>query len=96
VNRAGLSGFHLFGRAGLAGRSGQRPLGRPSRFAYLPFGAGPRVCIGAQFALNETVLVLPALLRRFRLGAGDAAPVLPVTVLTTVPDHRPAFRLRPR
>jgi len=37
------------------------------RFAYLPFGAGPPVCIGAQFALAEAVLVLAALLRRFRL-----------------------------
>ncbi len=66
------------------------------RFAYLPFGAGPRVCIGAQFALAEAVLVLAAFLRRFGLELETRRPVLPVTVLTTAPDHRPAFRLRSR
>ena len=68
----------------------------PERFAYLPFGAGPRVCIGAQFALAEAVLVLAAVLRRFRLELATQRPVLPVAVLTTAPDHAPTFRLRPR
>jgi unspecific monooxygenase len=54
------------------------------------------VCIGAQFALAEAVLALAALLRRFRLELATPRPVLPVTVLTTAPDHRPAFRLQPR
>jgi unspecific monooxygenase len=66
------------------------------RFAYLPFGAGPRVCIGAHFALTEATLVLAAFLRRFRLELATTRPVLPIAVLTTVPDHRPLFRLRPR
>jgi cytochrome P450 len=35
--------------------------------SYLPFGAGPRLCIGRDFALVESVLVLAALLRRFRV-----------------------------
>src|SRR5262249_49629440 len=35
------------------------------RFAYLPFGAGPRVCVGAQFALTEATLVLAMLIREF-------------------------------
>ena len=72
------------------------PAPPPERFAYLPFGAGPRVCVGAQFALAEAVLVLAALLRRSRLELATRRPVLPVTVLTTAPDHRPGFRLRPR
>lgn len=72
------------------------PAPPPDRFAYLPFGAGPRVCIGAHFALTEAVLVLAATLRRFRLELVPGRPVLPVAVATTVPDHRPAFRLRRR
>jgi cytochrome P450 len=68
----------------------------PPRFAYLPFGAGPRVCVGAQFALAEATLVLAALTRTFHIARADATPVLPVAIVTTQPDHAPMFRLRPR
>src|SRR5262245_227197 len=66
------------------------------RFAYLPFGAGPRVCVGAQFALAEATLVLAMLIRRFAVTVADDRPVLPVAVITTQPDHPAAFRLEPR
>ena len=36
------------------------------RFQYIPFGAGPRICIGAQFATAEALLVLADWLARFR------------------------------
>jgi unspecific monooxygenase len=68
----------------------------PPRFAYLPFGAGPRVCVGAQFALAEATLVLAALIRNFVVTLDEARPVLPVAIVTTQPDHHPAFRLRNR
>lgn len=42
-----------------------RSVGRP-RFAFIPFGAGPRVCIGAAFAQAEATLILATLAQRFR------------------------------
>lgn len=65
------------------------------RFAYLPFGIGPRVCIGAQFALVEAAVVLAGLLARHRLELVGPRRVLPVAVVTTHPDRRPTFRLEP-
>ena len=68
----------------------------PERFAYLPFGAGPRVCIGAQFALTEATLVLARLVQRYHIALEDDEPVMPVAVVTTQPSRAPAFRLSPR
>jgi cytochrome P450 len=66
------------------------------RFAYLPFGAGPRVCVGAQFALAEASLVLAKLIQRFEVALADDAPVLPLAIITTTPDHPARFWLRAR
>ena len=66
------------------------------RFAYLPFGAGPRVCVGAQFALAEAAVVLAKMVQRFEISLADDEPVLPITVITTQPDHPAPFQLRPR
>jgi cytochrome P450 len=68
----------------------------PDRFAFLPFGAGPHVCIGAQLALTEAVLVVARLLRGSVVELVDQGAVLPVGVLSTRPDHAPLFQLRPR
>jgi cytochrome P450 len=65
------------------------------RFAYLPFGAGPRVCVGAQFALTEATLALASVIRAFDVSLNEAPP-LPVAIVTTQPDHPPMFRLRAR
>jgi cytochrome P450 len=73
---------------------GDRPL--PHRFAYMPFGAGPRICIGAQFALTEACLVLAMMIQRFHVSLADATPVRPVAVIVTQPDHAAPFHLRPR
>jgi cytochrome P450 len=66
------------------------------RFAYLPFGTGPRVCVGAQFAMTEAVLVLAILLQKFEIRLDQPRPVLPTAVVTTQPDHPAQFRLRIR
>ncbi|MBV8507935.1 MAG: cytochrome P450, partial [Alphaproteobacteria bacterium] len=68
----------------------------PERCAYLPFGMGPRVCIGAQFALTEATLVLAAMVRAFHIKRASSELVVPVAIVTTQPDHPPLFRLAPR
>ena len=55
----------------------ERSAGR-HKFAYMPFLAGPRKCIGDGFALLEMQLVLPTILRRYRLSAVPGFPVRPV------------------
>lgn len=68
----------------------------PARFAYLPFGAGPRICIGAQFALTEAVLVLARLLSAFAVRFAGPSAVAPRGVVTTQPDRIVRFELMPR
>ncbi|MSP02067.1 MAG: cytochrome P450 [Acetobacteraceae bacterium] len=68
----------------------------PPRFAFMPFGAGPRICVGAQFAMAEAMLVLASLVQRFEIDLDDPRPVLPRAVVTTQPDHAPLFRLTRR
>jgi cytochrome P450 len=68
----------------------------PDRFAYLPFGVGARVCIGAHFALVEATLALARLIAAFKIELVDKLPVLPVGVVTTQPNRSPMFVIRPR
>lgn len=78
---------------------------RPERFldqahpwgidAFLPFGAGPRVCIGAGFALAEAQIILATLLARFEIGLSGERPVIPIASITLGPDHEPDFILNP-
>jgi cytochrome P450 len=55
------------------------------RYAYLPFGVGPRVCIGAAFALQEATLVLATLMRHFALDLAPGQSVWPVMNFTLRP-----------
>jgi len=72
------------------------PAPPPDRFAYLPFGAGARVCIGAHFALVEATLALAKLIGAFRVDLIDRGPVMPVGVVTTQPDRSPMFSITAR
>ncbi len=55
------------------------------RYAYLPFGDGPRICIGASFALQEAVIILATLLSRFRFSPVKGKDPEPVMILTLRP-----------
>jgi cytochrome P450 len=72
------------------------PAPPPDRFAYLPFGVGARVCIGAHFALVEATLALAKMIGAFRVELLDKEPVMPVGVVTTQPDRSPMFRIARR
>ncbi len=58
-----------------------RDQNRP-RYAFLPFGAGPRVCIGASFAMIETVVILATLLRSLRFRPVPGHQPRPVARIT--------------
>jgi cytochrome P450 len=64
----------------------ERSAGRP-RFAYLPFGAGPRVCIGQMLAMNEAVLILASLAQRYQLWLAAGQVVQPQANITLRPKH---------
>ena len=74
-----------------------RFVGKPSPWtsgdAYLPFGAGSRICIGAVFALAEAQIVLATLLQRYTIATESKRPVMPVGRLTILPSYVPRFRL---
>ncbi len=57
------------------------------RYAYLPFGDGPRICIGASFAIQEAVIILATLLARFRFHPVAGRAPDPVMILTLRPNN---------
>lgn len=59
---------------------------RLPRFAYFPFGGGPRICIGNHFAMMELVLVLATILRDYRVEDLSESPV----------ELDPSVTLRPK
>jgi len=62
-------------------------LKRLPRFAYFPFGGGPRQCIGNAFALMEAALILATIARKFRLPLVANHPVVPLASITLRPRH---------
>jgi cytochrome P450 len=66
------------------------------RFAYLPFGVGPRICIGAAFALQEAIIVLAAIIRHFTLELKPGHTVWPLHRVTLKPKDGLPMVLRRR
>jgi cytochrome P450 len=58
---------------------------RLPRFAYMPFGGGPRLCVGNRFAMMEAVLILAAVARRFRVELEPKRMPAPFPTITLRP-----------
>lgn len=68
----------------------------PARGAYIPFGLGPRICIGQGFALQEILTVLAMILPRFSFELVDPGRVFPHSRITLTPEGGLPAIVRPR
>ncbi len=68
---------------------------RLPRFAYVPFGGGPRICIGNRFALTESVLILATIARAWRMRP-TGPPPSPYPTITLRPEGGVTMRLERR
>lgn len=66
------------------------------RCAYMPFGAGPRICIGGNFAMTEMVVGLASLLQRVRFLPDEGEEPRPVQRITLRPATELVLRIAPR
>jgi cytochrome P450 len=71
-------------------------IARRDRLAYIPFGFGPRICIGASFAMTEAVLALATLAQRFRLRVATGCRVEPQAVFTLRAKNGMQMEVMPR
>ena len=56
-----------------------------NKYQYLPFGAGPRVCVAANFAMMQAQIILATLLQDFEFAPGAPAPH-PIMMMTVLPE----------
>ncbi len=70
------------------------PAAQPDRYAYMPFGAGSRICLGNMFAMMEAQLILGTLVQHVTFNRIDASPVELDTVVTLRPKHPLMVQLR--
>jgi cytochrome P450 len=67
------------------GRFAAENRGKLNKYQYLPFGAGPRVCVGADFAMMQARIILATLVQRFRFTPAAPSP-RPVMMMTVRPE----------
>ncbi|KAB7614830.1 cytochrome P450 [Amylibacter sp. SFDW26] len=68
---------------------------KPERYAYLPFGDGPRICIGAQFAMIEAKIILATLISRYKFEKIAGKTPKPVMIITLRPDGGVPLKVTP-
>lgn len=73
----------------------ERKAERP-RYAYLPFGGGPRICIGNSFAMTEATLLLASIVQRYRLSLVPGTRVALEPLITLRPKGHLMMTLTPR
>jgi cytochrome P450 len=64
------------------------------KYAYFPFGGGPRICIGNQFAMMEARLILATIAQQYRLAAVAGQQIEPISFVSLRPKH--GIQMQPR
>lgn len=79
-----------------AGATGGDQIKQLPRFAYFPFGGGPRLCIGNSFAMMEAILILATISRRFQFELAPGQTVTPMPSITLRPKNGVKVIVKPR
>ncbi len=69
---------------------------RLPRGVYIPFGDGPRICIGKGFAMMEAVLILASIAQKYKLKLVEDHPIVPQPSITLRPEHGIKVEIRKR
>jgi cytochrome P450 len=77
-------------------RFGPAEVAQRHRFAYLPFGGGPRICIGNGFAMAEAQVIIATIAQRYRVRLAPGHEVQPIGLITLRAKNGIRVILEPR